>query len=240
MKRLLITLSVLIIMFSATHVHATRIVAPPDAVPAQEPEIAEVHRAALAYQHMDRNEAAQWKKKARLQALLPRFQVDYGQRALNDINVNVNENVYVGSSGVTVGPNDGTYSQKANYDQNFAVRAVWALNELIFNADQLAISREARDLTIERQKMLAEVNAHFFERMRLKGVVAALARGKKVPLCSGADSAKQCGVKDDPKDNAKESIEHLLFLARVKFAEETGALDALTGGWFSQAVNREP
>ncbi len=178
------------------------------------PDIIEVQRAALKHNNLDGREVARWKKRARLAALLPRFQFDYGMRRKVDVNVDVSENVYVGSSGVTVGPDDGQYSHNANSDQNIGVKAIWYLNELIFNPDQLDISRESRSLIRERQMLLAEVNKHYYERKRLAGLIDALQRGTMPP-------------------GKKMTREREIYLAQVKREEETAALDALTGGWFS-------
>jgi hypothetical protein len=187
-----------------------------------EPTAVEVQRAALSYHNIDRGEVRRWKKKARLAALLPRFQIGYDRNVENDINIDINENVYVGSSGVTVGPNEGSYAQNANSDQGINVRAVWYLNELIFNPDQIDISRESRNIMRERQMVLAEVNRHYHERRRLSGIIERIEKGGK----PAEIQTKRGTVRLD------------LFNARIKMDEETAALDALTGGLFSQRLGR--
>lgn len=186
---------------------------------AGEPPIVEVHRAALRYNNLDDGEVRRWKRKARLSALLPRFELRYDRRVRNDVDININENVYVGSSGVRVGPEEGAYAQNAYCDQNVGVKATWYLGALIFNSEQLDISREARSLMQERHMLMNEVNNHYYERRRLRGIIDALERGRTVP-----------GMKGDRA--------HELMLARVKLAEETAALDGLTGGWFSRRSRR--
>lgn len=184
-----------------------------------EPDIVDVQRVALEHHELGRSEVHQWKKRARLSALLPRFEISYDRRVKNDVDVDVSENVYVGSSGVTVGPNEGTYARNSNSDQNIGVKAIWQLGELLFNSEQLDISREARSLMHERITITAEVNKHYYERERLKCIIAELERG-----------VMPHGMKGPPQ--------HELYLARVSLAEETGALDGLTGGWFSQNMRR--
>lgn len=187
-----------------------------------EPTAVEVQRAALAYHNIDGGEVRRWKKRARLAALLPRFQVGYDHNVENDINIDINENVYVGSSGVTVGPDEGSYARNANFDQGINVRAVWYLNELIFNPDQIDISRESRNIMRERQMVLAEVNRHYYERKRLEGIIERIEKGGKP-----AEIVTKRGI-----------MRLDLFTARIKKDEEIAALDALTGGWFSRRIGR--
>lgn len=184
-----------------------------------EPSIVEVQKVVLGYHNLEEKEVSQWKKRAKLSALLPRFQVSYDRRVKNDVDIDIGNNVYVGSSGVTVGPDEGTYSENSNSDQNVGVKAVWYLGELIFNPEQLDISRESRNLIRERQMLLAEVNKHYYERKRLRGIINGLESGKIPP------AKKSTRDKD-------------IFLASVKLEEETAALDALSGGWFSNAIGR--
>jgi len=225
----------ILILFMVMECHAAHAVIVAEANESGEPDIVEIQRVALEYHNIERDEVSRWKKRARLSALLPRFQVSYDRRIKNDVDINISENVYVGSSGVTVGPEDGTYAQNANSDQNVGVRAVWYLNELIFNPEQLDISRESRSLMHERQALMAELNKHYYERERVRGVISALESGKLVPL----DETVGKNKKTKKAVNATSlGLEYQLFLARVKFDEETAALDALTGGWFSQRIGK--
>lgn len=192
---------------------------------AREPSAVEVQRAALAYYNIRGDEVRRWKKRAKLQALLPRLEVFYDRRILNEVNIDISERIYVGSSGVTVGPDQGAYKQDANSDQKVGFKAVWYLNELIFNRDQLDISREARSIMHERDALMKEVNLHYHERKRMRGVIRALERGEWVEIP---------GMKKMKEKNTK----HALFLARVRMEEETAQLDGLTGGWFSRRLGR--
>jgi hypothetical protein len=228
----LILTSILVVLISVAAVDANAAVKSEYEL-FDEPNVVQVQRIALTYHNMDAREVKRWKKRARLSALMPRFEVEYDRRVKNDVDIDIGNNVYVGSSGVTVGPDEGTYSQNANSDQNIGFKAVWYLNELIFNPDQIQISREARSMMRERQMLLAEVNKHYHERQRLKGVIEAIEGGKLVPVESGKKKKKKKG-----EVVAVAGPKHRLFLARVRLDEETAALDALTGGWFSSQVRR--
>lgn len=181
------------------------------------PQIAEVQRRAIDHARLDPAEISSWKRRAKLSALLPRFQLDYGMRLKNEVNVNVNESVYVGSSGTTVGPNAGGVESNQNSDQNIGVRAVWNFNEAIFNPDSLAVSEETRLLARERHAILAEVNKNYYERDRAVGEMAFLRESLK-------------------REARPEKIRREIFMQQVVYDEATAALDALTGGWFSKRV----
>lgn len=232
MKRNVLTLTIIVIIAGAVGSARAESPAYMDEQH-EEPSVVEVQRVALAYHDVEEHEVSRWKKRARLSALLPQFQVSYDRRVRNDIDIDINERIYVGASGVTVGPDEGSYAQNANSDQNIGVKAVWHLRDLIFNTDQLDISRESRNLMRERQMLMSEVNKHYYERERLKGVIAALSKGKVVPVEGVPKEKGRKTAKDFAID-----VEHQLFLVRVRLDEETAELDALTGGWFSSRIGR--
>lgn len=186
-----------------------------------DPPVTEVQQVALHYAHLDPGDSAGWKKRARLAPLLPRFQVDYGRKVQNDIDVDIQDNVYVGAGGTAVGPQEGSFSQNATADQSVGLRAMWQLDELIFNRNQLAASSEVRLRMRDVQALLAEVNKHYYRRRQLQGEIELLRKGK-LPVQKG------------------ESREHLLLLQRVEFDASTAALDGLTGGWFSRQLREGP
>lgn len=181
------------------------------------PPVQEVQQVALQYARIDAQDAAKWKKKAKVAAALPRLQFDYGGLFRNNVNVNVNENVYVGSDNVVIGPEEGSYKSSADTSHDIGIRAVWALNELIFTRDSLYVSREALNIMRERAALLNAVNQHYFDRKKLIGEMEELRKMK----VQGAEIKKK---------------EHALFLKGLAMEKESAALDALTGGWFSSQL----
>lgn len=184
------------------------------------PPIEEVQRRAIEHARLDPSEITSWKKRARLAALFPKLQVSYDRRVKNDVNVDVNDSVYVGSSGTAVGPPQGGYAASSNSDNNIGLKAVWNFDEALFNPDVLAVSEEARLLARERQAILAEVNKNYYERDRAAGEIAFLGQAL-------------------PRDPRPDKVRREIFLQRVALDEATAALDALTGGWFSKQTGRE-
>ncbi len=186
----------------------------------QAPPIGLVHQQALSYAQIDLKEPQKWKKKAKISALLPRFQADFSHRVKNLINVDIDDNVYVGSSGIVVGPEESGYKEGSDLYQSFGVRAVWSLNELIFNRDSLAVSQQKLKIMRERNLLLEIVNKHYYERKKLLGEIAIL---------------QEALIKQ--KTNAK--LKHQFFLKKIAVEKETASLDGLTGGWFSQQLNKD-
>jgi len=184
------------------------------------PPIGQVQQQVLAYAGFDSQEPQKWKKRAKISALLPRFQADYSHRVKNLVDVNIDDNVYVGSSGIVVGPEESGYKEGSDLYQSFGVRAVWSLNELLFSRDSLAVSQQTLKIMRERNLLLEIVNKHYYERKKLLGEITILSQANQ-----------------QQKNNPK--LKHQLFLKQIAFEQETANLDALTGGWFSKQLNAE-
>jgi hypothetical protein len=181
------------------------------------PPVGDVHRAALEYASIEARDPVYWKKRAKMAALLPKLQFDFGHNLRSDVQVDINDNVYVGSSGIVIGPEEGKYSESLNANRNIGVRAVWSLNELIFNRDLLNISRESLVIMRERNSLLDSVNKHYFERKKLIAEIGEL-------------EERQKKGKPPPK------LKNELFIRKIALDKSTAALDALTGGWYSQQL----
>lgn len=176
------------------------------------PPVEDVHKAALEYAHIEMKDATEWKKHAKLSAILPRLQFDFAHRTRELVDVNVNENVYVGASDVVVGPEEGSYGESSDLYRTFGVRAVWSLSELIFTKNSLDVSRQTLAVVQNRNLILEAVNKHYFERKKLAEEISESPSGKE---------AKGIALK------------------KLAFEKETAALDALTGGWFSSRSHSE-
>lgn len=181
------------------------------------PTIAEVQLKAIEHARLEPSEISSWKKRARMQAFLPQLSVEYERRTRYLVDIGITDSVYVGSNGVVVGPEEGNYNYNNNADQNVVVKAVWSLNETVFNPDMLNVSAEARRLAVDRQMILGEVTRNYFERERLAGEIGYL--------------EDEVGKSPEP-----ERIRHEIFLKSVSIKEATAGLDALTGGWFSESI----
>lgn len=183
-------------------------------VRAEAPGIQAISDRALQYAHVEATTIRSWEKRVRKAALLPRLQFGYDRHLKDFVNVGLQDSVSVSSTGVAVGPPAQTQTQNSDSDNNFEVKAVWFLDQLLFSKDDLDISAETRALAHEREKILDEVRQHYFKRQRGMQAMEAL---KKSHAPSYELEAQSLVV-----------------------AEATAALDGLTGGWFSAELGEKP
>ena len=92
-------------------------------------------------------------------------------------------------------------------DDNWTFTASWDLGEWVWNDDQTSIDVRSRLMVQLRDDILDEVNRLYFERRRLLALAAM-------------------GAPSDPASQVER---------QMRLEELTAGLDALTGGWFSQA-----
>lgn len=181
----------------------------PQTLPAREPTVGEIQEEAIRYLGFDQREMEGWKKKARWSTVLPRLQIGF-ERDLKDIvSLTTKDSVSISGGDVTVGPDENNFDQNFNQGTSFDVRAVWRLDELLFNRDSLAVSSERRDWIRERNRVLQEVTEAYFTRRRLR---------QELPR---------------PNDPWEVREKKKLILDQA-----SAALDACTGGWFSREIQK--
>lgn len=176
------------------------------------PPVWEVQRRALGHAKFDVPEIVSWKRKARLAALVPRVQFDFGKRLRDNIDIGIQDNVYVGASGTVIGPEEGDYSNAHTSDLTIGMRAVWEFGDAVFNARQLAVSAEARRAVKDRSLLMAEVGRHYYGVEGFAGE-AALMRASRA-------AAKNPVI-----------VDLKIFQRMMSCRESLAQLDALTGGW---------
>ena len=152
----------------------------------------------------DQKEMDGWKKKARWAAALPRLQVGFDRELKDVVSLSTKDSVSVTGGDVFIGPDENDFDQNFNQGTSFEVKAIWYLDQLIFNRDTLAANSERRDWIRERTKTLEEVTESYFTRKRL---------------------LEEIKKKEDPypiREKKKMLVDQL-----------TAKVDAYTGGWFS-------
>lgn len=170
---------------------------------AREPSIEEVRQETIRHLGIDQHEIDSWKKKSRLSAALPRLQLGFDRDLKDVVSLTTKDSVSVAGGDVFVGPSENNFDQNFNQGTSFQVRALWYLNELIFNRDTLAASHEQREWFQQKVRALQEVSAAYFTRLRLKQELKM--------------------KKDKPEMREKKKL-------LVDQAE--GTLNAYTDGWF--------
>ncbi|MFH1198588.1 MAG: hypothetical protein V1650_00255 [Candidatus Omnitrophota bacterium] len=113
-------------------------------------------------------------------------------------------------SGSTAKADDDTL-RKGNSSIGWDVSVSWDLGDVIFNDDQTSIDVRSRLMVQLRDDILDEVNKLYFERLRVRMELNNLA------------------IEDGKKRAEKE----------LRLQELAASLDALTGGYFSQRMNKK-
>ena len=172
-----------------------------------EPSIQQVQEATLRYLGYNQAQFDGWDKKTKLAAALPRLQVGF-QRELKDVvSLTTRDNVSVSDGTVFVGPNENNFDQNFNQGTVIGVKALWYLDQLIFNRDMLAVSEERRHWIDDRNRILQQVTEAYFTRRRL---IMELKRHR------------------DPIRIREQK--------KLLLDQATAVIDADTGGWFSQKI----
>lgn len=216
-----------------------------------EPSVQEVQSQAVRFAQTHPEMIKKWKQGARLRALLPKLQLGYDEdrdrRKTSQIQVSdefgfseefkQDEDVITASSfkgkrqiPVRTFTEDFFREQLSEFEEGdykdretgFVIGAVWELSDLIYNPDEIGISKEARSLAELRDDILKEVTQYYFRRRHLQFDMLLDQAPKPENL--------------DPEAGRK-ALEKRIRI-KVELEELTAQLDGLTGGWFSKEAKR--
>lgn len=167
---------------------------------AGEPTVREVQTQAVAYVQAHPDAVDSWRIRSRVAGIAPRFTAT-GQGTIdNDLRKVTNLDAAQSEIESTTDSNTG----------RLTLGAVWNLDRLIFDPDEMAVAREAVRTANLRDRVLADVTRRYFERRRLQ-VDLELA-----PPTDLADRVRK----------------------ELRLQELTADLDAFTGGWFSDKLEK--
>ncbi len=233
-----------------------------EALFAYEPSYQEIQQVAMRYAEVHPDKIAAWRRGASLRAFLPEIDFDYDYKKTFEISADDEYSTSMSSSyssdygtegsreenytreyGETYdseNPGDIAWSMRDKWstdidsswsssnsrgndngegtghdederndqDKRWRVVLAWDLRDFLYNNQQTRISKEARDLVELRQDVLEEVNTYFFDRRRA-----------------------QIEMLFSPPTDVRSKIDLQLQIARV-----TASIDALTGGYLSNAI----
>ena len=111
-----------------------------------EPTIHQVQTAAIEYAEVYPEKIQNWRKQARIKALLPEFSLDYDKTVTYDSGIDRYQ----------IGPKDWGFGFK------------WDIGDLVYSDDQTNIDVRSKLMVQLRDDVLDEVNRLYFERRRLK------------------------------------------------------------------------
>ena len=148
------------------------------AVADAEPSALEVQRAALQYHRLNPEEVRRWQRDARRSPWLPRLQIGYDRNIDSKVTLSVDDNASITSRGVIVGPTLSSSDANSQDQNSYDVRAVWSLDELVYNRNQIDLNEEMRQLMRESERIAREVNRiyHGWLEARRRGVVLEVFR----------------------------------------------------------------
>lgn len=121
-----------------------------------EPSINEIQNAAIKYAEVEPGKIKEWRKKAKMKAILPKLTVGL------DRSQSTNYEIY--TSATTRYVYDGPDDSSSGWD----VTLSWDLGDLLWNNDQTSIDVRSRLMVQLRDDILDEVTKIYFERLRVK------------------------------------------------------------------------
>lgn len=123
-----------------------------------EPNILQLHKAAINYAHVGNEKTKQWHRNSRLRALMPKVSIDLDQSIGKNIDLDrgstSTDDVYI------IGPD--------NKDVNLGMSLEWDFSDIIWNSNQTSIDYREKYTIEMRENILNELNSLFFERKKLK------------------------------------------------------------------------
>lgn len=103
----------------------------------------------------------------------------------------------------------------------------WDLRDIAYEPEQIDLSREARLVIGLRDDVLDEVNQLYFERLAVESELAQLRSGP------AAERDASAALPEEPRVAIQRAI-----TLDLRLEELTAGLDAWTGGWFSEQLER--
>jgi len=154
---------------------------------ANEPSIEEVQQISLKYNEVHPDKIRKWRNAVKYKALFPEISLDFDKTVTTALGASYDR--------VQVGP------------QDWGINLKWDVGDLVWNSSETSIDNRSKLNTQLRLDILDEINRVYFERLRLKGEIAASSLG-----------------------------EEELFAKELRLRELTAIIDGYTGGFFSQRI----
>lgn len=110
-----------------------------------EPDFAEIMAVYAALNGLDDLELRGWEGKIKRSAFFPTLYAGYDHQIKKGESLKVADNVSISSGIVTVGPEDNDYDFDNDFGRAIRVRAVWALDEAVFNRNLFTLENARRD-----------------------------------------------------------------------------------------------
>lgn len=134
----------------------------------QEPDFNEILQSYYHSEGLTQDHIKSWKKKIKTAPFLPILYAGYDHSFKQSQGHDITDNISVSSSSgtVTIGPEDNNYDFDTDLGQTARVRAVWKLDEIVFNRNHFLLAREARDLAKVRHVLAQNLYAVYEKRLK--------------------------------------------------------------------------
>jgi competence ComEA-like helix-hairpin-helix protein len=174
-----------------------------------EPSIREIQAAAMRFADIHPERVAEWWTTVRYRALLPEFRFTVDRDTEDDRSRTQKTKYNYSDDTLTILPDEITRKRDTDDDWELQFSLSWALPDLLFNRDMLAVADQSEDLHKLREDVLDKVTELYFERRRL-----------------------QVEIELDPRARPEKQLER-----RLRLQELTAAIDALTDNYLSDHLN---
>lgn len=130
----------------------------------QEPSFATILETYFKQEHVTNEGLAKLQKRVRRAPLLPQLYVGIDVQLKEDQSLGIGDNITISGGEVTIGPDESSYDYSENLGTTFRVRAVWKLDELVFNRNELLVSKEKQELAKSRSTLTQDVHKVYDQR----------------------------------------------------------------------------
>lgn len=118
-----------------------------------EPSFSTILKAASQVQGLSQDRFKKWQKKIKASGWLPTLYTGYDHAFRESQGLSVNDNISISSGNVTIGPEDNDYDFDSNLGQTFRVRAVWKLDNVMFNRNLFQLEKDKKETYKLRQNL---------------------------------------------------------------------------------------
>lgn len=135
-----------------------------DKIKRTEPSFSTILEVCLKKEHLTNDQITKWERRVRRAPLLPQLYVGVDVQMKEDQSYGIGDNISISGGEVTIGPDEGDYDYSENVGTTLRVRAVWKLDELVFNRNELLVSKEKHDLAKSRSTVAQDVHKIYDQR----------------------------------------------------------------------------
>lgn len=128
-----------------------------DPILSSEPEFYQILEVYFRREGLRGSDLSDYERRIKKAPYLPTLYLGYDHALKKTQGLSVNDNISISSGNITIGPEDNDYDYDENLGNTIRVRAVWRLDELIFNSNYLALSRERRGMVGLRSVLEKEI-----------------------------------------------------------------------------------